>query len=208
MTSHPRNLALLAVIAAGLAPATAAQAQFYGATYAQPAPLYPYAAQGRPYAVEVAPDTYEIHRPLRARHYTRSRHAGHSMSERASARFDRPHKKVDRALVEELRRRQHRNGNVINTTKIVRDPPLVVETKRYVDDPPRVIERRHVVEDAPPRSQRGRGITVEGDTGTLMGGDGGQRVIQADAEITILGPDRMNIRLFRKRHGPKVQADE
>jgi hypothetical protein len=207
MTSHSRNLVLLAVIAAGLAPATAAQAQFYGAAYAQPAPLYRYAAQGRPYAVEVAPDTYEIHRP-RAHHYARGRHTGHSISERASARFDRSHKKVDRALVEELRKRQHRNGNVINTTRIVRDPPLVVATKRYVDDPPRVIERRHVVEDAPLRSHRGRGITVDGDTGTLMGSDGSRRVIQADAEITILGPDRMNIRLFRKRHGSKVQADE
>ena len=31
--------------------------------------------------------------------------------------------------------------------------------------------------------------------------DGKARVIRAEAEITILGPDRMSIRLFRKRRG-------
>jgi hypothetical protein len=32
-------------------------------------------------------------------------------------------------------------------------------------------------------------------------GGGEQRTIKADAEVTILGPDRMNIRLFRKDRG-------
>ena len=32
-------------------------------------------------------------------------------------------------------------------------------------------------------------------------GSGAQRVIDADAQVTILGPDRMNIRLFRKGRG-------
>lgn len=54
---------------------------------------------------------------------------------------------------------------------------------------PRVIKRRAVVEgtDAPPES-------------------GKQRVIRAEAEVTILGPDRMNIRLFRKERGSTVNA--
>jgi len=31
-------------------------------------------------------------------------------------------------------------------------------------------------------------------------------VFHADAEIIILGPDRMTFRLFRKRHGPKART--
>ncbi len=89
----------------------------------------------------------------------------------------------------------------------MRDPPVVVETKRYVDDPPRVIERRHVVEDAPVRSRRKQAVAEERDTGKRASRDDSkQRVIEADAEVTILGPDRMSIRLFRKGHGPKANA--
>ena len=36
--------------------------------------------------------------------------------------------------------------------------------------------------------------------------DGKKRVIQADAEVTVLGPDSMNIRLLRKGHGSKANA--
>jgi len=36
--------------------------------------------------------------------------------------------------------------------------------------------------------------------------DGKKRVIQADAEVTILGPDSMNIRLLRKGRGGKANA--
>ena len=77
---------------------------------------------------------------------------------------------------------------MINTKKIVRDPPVIVETQRVVDDPPRVVERRHDVEDADSSMRGGRD-------------DNKKRVIKADAEITILGPDRMSIRLFRKGRG-------
>jgi hypothetical protein len=41
--------------------------------------------------------------------------------------------------------------------------------------------------------------------GDKRGGDE-IRVIGAEAEITILGPDRMNIRLFRKGGGRKANA--
>lgn len=218
MTSHSRNLAGLAVIAAGLLPATAAQAQLYGSSYAQPAPLYPYAVQqDQPYAVQVAPNTYEIRRPAqtRAHPYVRCWNCGSRASnlvrERAASRFDRPHKPADRPLIEELRKRGQTKRTVVNTTQVARDPPVVVETKRYVDDAPRVIERRHVVEDVPVRSRRNQTATEDRDTSKLMsGGDSKRRVIQADAEITILGPDRMSIRLFRKRHGrsAKPMVDE
>ncbi len=75
---------------------------------------------------------------------------------------------------------------VINITRIVRDRPVVLETKRYVDDPPRIVERRRAVEDEP-MMPSGRDRAGQK-----------KRVIHADAEITIIGPDRMTIRLLRK----------
>ncbi len=45
------------------------------------------------------------------------------------------------------------------------------------------------------------------DTGALRE-NGKQRVIRAEAEVTIIGPDRMNIRLFRKGRGSNVKVDE
>jgi hypothetical protein len=226
MTNHSRNFAALAVYAASLLPMTAAQAQYYGAP--PPPPLYPYAVQNsygvqsaQPYAVQIAPDTYVIQRPAASRSYpyVRSRQASPAPAPSAP-RFDRPHRPVDRALVEELRKRAQakqdakdsqasRTPNqrgVINTTKIVRDPPVVVETQRVVDDPPRVIER-HIIE-GDPAALPGQPLIIEnGDSGRRPSRDDGkQRVIQADAEVTILGPDRMSIRLFRKGHGSKANA--
>jgi hypothetical protein len=208
MTKTSRHLAVLAA-AAGFIPATVAQAQYDGGTYAQPAPLYPYAVQGdRPYAVEVAPNTYEIRRsvPARAYPYVRGRASNPAPEQNAPA-FDRPHKRADHALIEELRKRSPVKRTVINTKKIVHDAPVVIETKRVVDDPPRVIERRHVVEDEPIRSRRRQAAPQPRDPDTRMSGDDGKkRVIQADAEVTIIGPDRMSIRLFRKGQGPKSNA--
>ena len=37
---------------------------------------------------------------------------------------------------------------------------------------------------------------------------GQSRVIDADAQVTILGPDRMNIRLFRKGRGVVIHSDQ
>ena len=76
---------------------------------------------------------------------------------------------------------------IVRIRKIVHDKPLVIVTRRVVEDPPKVITRRHYVDDKP------AGIrNVE------------PRVIHADAEITILGPDRMSIRLVRKPGEPLV----
>jgi hypothetical protein len=75
---------------------------------------------------------------------------------------------------------------VVDTRKVARGEPAVilhrrggkrtvVNTRKVMREAPVVIVHRRVVE---------------------------KRVIHADAEITILGPDRMNIRLYRKRgHG-------
>ncbi len=209
MNNHPRNIAVLAAIAAGLLPATLAQAQYYDGTYAQPAPLYPYAVPGdRPYAVEVAPNTYVIQRPADARGYPYVRgRSKNPASEQNTSKFDRPHKPADRALIEELRKRSPIKRTVINTKRIVHDEPVVIETKRVVDDPPRVIERRHIVEDEPVRSRRKPALAEKRDTNKRASRDDSKkRVIEADAEVTILGPDRMSIRLFRKGQGPNANA--
>jgi hypothetical protein len=225
MTHYSRRFAVPAVLALGLSP-VAAQAQYYDS--APPPPLYPYAVQnsyggqaGQPYAIQVAPNTYVIQRPAASRNYPylRSGRQANSAVEPAPRRFDRPHKPVDRGLVEELRKRtqakqdsaapgQEQNSRgAISTTKIVRDPPVVVETQRVVDDPPRIIERRQIVEDPPTRS-RGQPVVVEGGEPSKRASrdDNKQRVIEADAEITILGPDRMSIRLFRKGHKANARA--
>ena len=94
-----------------------------------------------------------------------------------------------------------------------------------VDDPPRIIERRHITEDAPGRGLiRQRREVGEEEVVIQPGGRKSaverpakrkhaardvntKRVIQADAEITILGPDRMSIRLFRKGHGRDANAE-
>ena len=50
-------------------------------------------------------------------------------------------------------------------------------------------------------------IVEDADGATRPGKDDGKkRVISADAEITILGPDRMSIRLFRKSGSAKANA--
>jgi hypothetical protein len=92
----------------------------------------------------------------------------------ATARLHRPHRKTERKLIEELRQR-----NKIQTTAI--------DTRRHVDDKKAAAKRGKVADSARRQS----------------GNDGKQRVIAADAEITILGPDRMSIRLFRKAGGSK-----
>jgi hypothetical protein len=218
MPSQSRIFVLL--VAAVLLPASAARAQVYGAS--QPAPLYPYAMQNsagdRPYAIEVSPGTYMIQRnaPARAYPYLRSQRSGRGIltqpASPAAGKFDRPHKPVDHALVEELRQR-HQGKDNVNTTQIVRDAPVVRETRRIVDDPPRVITRKHIIEDQPDGSQT---MTVEESAPEQprqaapvqrpSRDDNKKRVIQADAEVTILGPDRMMIRLFRKGQGPKANA--
>ncbi len=224
MSNNLRNLALIAAITGSLLPATAVHAQYYNSN-AQPAPLYPYVVQSeRPYAVQVAPNTYVIERNAPAYPYMRSqssgRRAGNPSPELTAPRFDRPHKPVNHALVEELRKRAQINreqanrdqGNraIVDTQQVVRDPPVVVETKRFVDDPPRIIERPVIVEDGPVRAHHKRGIIgeIENTNERPSRDDNKKRVIQADAEVTILGPDRMSIRLFRKGQGPKAGAHE
>jgi hypothetical protein len=226
MHQKSRHLSMLAAIAAMMLPAAAAQAQYYYSASPPPAsqpPLYPYAVQGGPsYAVQVSPNTYVIQRGQQAvapaYPYVQSRHAKSAPKPKAehdAKRFDHKPKPANRELIEELRQRAQAKRDKENheqgagkqdkrSIKIVRDKAVVVETKRYVDDPPRVIERNVVVEDEPTRAPRQRGlIQAPALSENIRRDDNKKRVIQADAEVTILGPDRMSIRLFRKGHGPK-----
>jgi hypothetical protein len=185
------RLAIFVLCIAGLAPVTAAQAQSYERV-GRPS-LYPYEPPpGQPYAVEVAPGAYVIHRPRERRIY---RAVGRRVIRAA------PHRRAVRQ-VEKHKSAGRRAGKAINTRWIVREKPLVIETRRVVDDPPTVIERRHYVDDVPvPPRRRPIAKRVR-----KRAGDKDPRVIHADAEITILGPDRMSIRLIR-RDGQALDAN-
>jgi hypothetical protein len=218
------RIVVIALVVA-VAPLASAKAQYYAS--ASPPPLYPYETHGsQPYAVQVAPNTYVIHRPGEEQHA--ARHYPYVRSTNVAApkpgRFDRPHNPVDRGLIEELRKRHSKTErgeteqgadseralrkpthHVINTTRIVHDTPVVRETRRYVDDPPRVIERRQVIDDATGVIEPAP-APVQSEAQGRRRGEDKKRVIAADAEVTILGPDRMSIRLFRKGQGPKANA--
>jgi hypothetical protein len=235
MRLHRRTFVLIAATVAGLLPA-AAQAQWYSSYPPQPRPYGYGVDMSRPYAIEVAPNTYVIRHPGDAQHDATVRcgkncgeRNGHKTqrheAEREVPKSDRPHKPANRALIEELERRMEAKRRVADATKIVRDPPVVIVHKRVVDDPPRVIERRHVAEDVPSSS---RGLIRPRDEIEIdpplpppaghaavkrtaqgkpkRGAADEKRVIHAEAEVTILGPDRMSIRLYRKR-GSEADAE-
>jgi len=196
------KIAALVLVATALA-GGAAQAQWYSSVQAAPQPLYPYVPQpgrtvSQPYAIEVAPGSYVIHRPDEARRAPAARRA-HRSAPVPRAKPSRV--KNDPAMIEELRQQVIGKKNVINTVKVVYKKPKVVETTRYVDDPPRVVERYTVVDDSD-GEKKVVAETPHGDAPAAGKIDkvakGQKRVIQADAEITVFGPDRMTIQLYRK----------
>lgn len=207
-----RSLAALAIAAAVSLPLDA-QAQYYGAP-PPGAPLYPYAVDtSRPYAIEVAPGTYVIRRPSDAQTYSQAARA-----HRVRAADKRKATRNDRAVIEELQQRhagkQKIPTEVVNTKKIVHGKPIVIETTRVVDDPPKVIVRKRYVDDTTASIAGGKQkVTIEDEAkgeGPARA-DNKKRVIEADAEVTIIGPDRMSIRLFRKRGAQakaSAEADE
>ncbi|HWK96640.1 MAG TPA: hypothetical protein VNR39_14580 [Pseudolabrys sp.] len=227
MTLSRIKIAALAFAAAALSAGTA-EAQWYSSVQPSPAPLYSYAQPNRtasqPYAVEVAPGAYVIHRP--GEDNARAPRRAYRAAPAPQAKAARPSRvKNDPAMIEQLReqaagkktaaKQAAAKPSVINTTGVVYKKPKIVETKRYVDLPPRVVERYTVVDDgngdnkveveAPAAQAQGRKgkpakeTVKDSNKGPNKGPNkGGHRVIQADAEITILGPDRMTIQLYRK----------
>ena len=222
MTPTSYKLTIIAAVMFAPVTVTGAQAQWYSS---YPSGQSPSVNAQQPYAVEVSPGTYVIHRPNRGRTDVVDQPAD-----------ERPHQThVDPALIDELARRHKKHKDisvdVVNTKKVVIEKPVVIEHKHVVDGRPRVIERRHITEDSPgrglihPRRDLGTEEVVvdpgeqETDTAHLRKSrhvtrdvkvrevkikeTGRGRVIRAEAEVTILGPDRMSIRLFRKGHGGK-----
>jgi hypothetical protein len=115
-------------------------------------------------------------------------------------------------LVEELRKRRHKKKDVvvvekkdkdveIDTKRVVREKPVVRKHIRVVDDPPIVVQREISEEGQVLSEQR-----VPSAQAQVLPPVSGGRVIHAEAEVTILGPDRMNIRLYRKNDGRDAQA--
>lgn len=200
------------VLAAAIAPSTGAHAQYYGSAPTA-APLYPYAVQpGQPYAVEVAPGTYVIQRPTAPARIVREEQPRASSSRKAT--------RNDPKLIDELRQRHagktpakasgaksaktSAKVEVVNTRKVVVHKPVVVETTRIVDDPPKVVIRKRYVDDTTTASIPTRAPKNARQAEVQPREGGKPRVIEADAEVTVLGPDRMSIRLFRK--GSRAQA--
>jgi hypothetical protein len=163
--------------------------------YVQPEPLYPYAAQPQyaypqpRYAAPAYPQSYPQAYP-----YARTRPAARAQS------------KTDPALVEELRKGRHAPRKKaatavtppvkIDKTVVVREKPVVRNHIRVVDDPP-IVVRREIDESQLPVAPAVPAIRPE---------PAGGRVIHAEAEVTILGPDRMSIRLYRKSDGRDANA--
>lgn len=174
----PGTMRILTVLIAMLGFAGAAQAQ-YVVQYADP--------QGNAYRIEplypyaAQPQIIYPEQP-RAYPYVRSQRAAPKAQVVS---------KTDPVLVEELRKRASKKK--IDKVIVVREKPIVREHVRVVDDPPIIVDR-HITEDqVAPVPHR---VEVP-PTG---------RVIRAEAEVTILGPDRMSIRLFRKNDGRDANA--
>jgi hypothetical protein len=193
------KIAALVLAAAALASGDA-RAQYYSSVPQGQRPLYPDVQQQRgaqPFAIEVAPGTYVIQRPDEAPIHRQRTH-------RAAPAAKPLRTRNDPRLIEELHQRAAGRTSAVNTTKVVRHKPKVVETTRYVDDPPRVVERYTVVDDA--KGQKKVVAEAAPSEKKRKGGENEKRVIQADAEITILGPDRMTIQLYRKGERGKASA--
>lgn len=134
---------------------------------------------------------------------------------RASAQ---PAKKVDPALIAELRKKQKPKASAaadvtasidktsdnrkITKTTVVREKPIVRTSYRVVEHPPIVVQREIGEDQLGEGGGQAQGAPLAAPQGAPMAG----RTIRAEAEITILGPDRMSIRLFRKQDGSDANA--
>ena len=136
-----------------------------------------------------------------------------------------PAKKVDAAMIEELRKK--RKPDVKANTKpkadadvtasvdktpdhkkftktiVVREKPIVRNTYRVVEHPPIVVQREVGEDQVGEGGSQAQGSPLAVPQGAPIAG---ARTIRAEAEITILGPDRMSIRLYRKQDGSDANA--
>ena len=212
-----KSIHVAAMTAAAALVTSTAHAQYV--RYAQPAPLYPYVVQQPQYAYpqpQYAPQPYP---------YVQS---GPNMR-RVSRHYAKPHasvpsRKVSRtrpSLVEELRskgrkKKAEKDTGVVNDKDVaidkkivVREKPIVRKHIRVVDNPPIVVQRE-IDENGQVLSEQ-RVSPVQAQIPAQVPARapapiGAARVIHAEAEVTILGPDRMSIRLYRKGDGRDANA--
>jgi hypothetical protein len=138
-----------------------------------------------------------------------------------------PTRKVDPALIEELRNKRkaiakpntkpkasvdvtasidHAPDNKKFTrTVVVREKPIVRTNYRVVEHPPIVVQRE-VSEDQVEGGGHAQVAPLAVPQAAPQGAPFAARTIRAEAEITILGPDRMSIRLYRKQDGGDANA--
>lgn len=118
--------------------------------------------------------------------------------------------KADPVMIDELRKRAKPKAAAkkeepakpepdkkIDKTVVVREKPIVRKTYRVVEHPP-VVVQREVSEDQVGAVQLPSHAQDVPSAG---------RIIRAEAEVTIIGPDRMSIRLYRKRDGGDANAE-
>ena len=93
-----------------------------------------------------------------------------------------------------------RHTTTFNKTIIVREKPIVRNTYRVIEHPPIVIQRE-VSEDQVAEGGGQSRVVPQGarPAAPRAARFAGPRTIRAEAEITILGPDSMSIRLYRKQ---------
>ncbi|MGH6663344.1 MAG: hypothetical protein ACREB2_00370, partial [Pseudolabrys sp.] len=113
MTRHSHKFAVLFVLAAGLMPVAAAQAQ--------PAPFEAYAMQPK----QPAPKPHMGPPPSHMHNYPPQTHVQHfpsmhrhGMSMHMRPRYDHMHGRIERRVVEEFRGHRRRHGYYVNNTEI------------------------------------------------------------------------------------------
>lgn len=133
---------------------------------------------------------------LRRRDARRTKRAAERAARLAAKRAAKRAKRATHHAGKQADRYANRKPDkIIRTKRIVREKPVVIETRRVVQGPPKVVTRRHYVDDVPAPARGRRHIA---SAAPRPPGDEYPRVIHADAEVTIFGPDRMSIRLVRK----------
>lgn len=165
---HRSRRLAIIVLCAAAMMPVAAQSQSYVATSAQPAPLYPYELQPGQFYADEVAPG--MHRPAAARDYPYV-HCLNGCRSYAESRQPRGTRRVGKSI-------QIDSGKTVH--------------RRAVEDRPRAIAR-HPVRRARSVKHATRGARPR--TATKFTG---KHVVHAEAEITILGPDRINIRLYRK----------
>lgn len=189
-----RRLSTFAFIATALLGSTNARAEFYGNP--SPPPLYPYMTQNsQPYAVRRPPKVYHPTEEQRGFPYVGS----HGVAMAKPSRFDRRHDKIHRASIDKFRiphfkykqagREPDVTDGISSPLNIARDPPLSRGRHPTANRALPIIERRQVLDS------NGNAVKLE----QLRRLDSSKRrVIAADAEVTVYGPDHISIQLFRK----------